>query len=465
MNKVSIPKLYVYIALTFGILFLFLTPPFQSPDEGSHFVKSYLISKGKFYPTIKNNKYGNDLPIEMKSYINEKSTYIGDRDKKYSFTQMVADQYDTMDYHKNKFYTYSTSTILPIVYIAPAGGIIFSKIIAKVFFMENISTTYMLYFARIFSLLFSIFIIYHAIKKTPVLKKTMMCVALIPMTTFLISVVSYDSILISLSLYTIATILKLIYDKDEKLDWKNIIKLGLIGVVLLNVKTVYFIILSLMILIPKEKYGNKKEMIKKILILIIIIMGATFILKLPFTWIGKINEPGNLASKQISFIINNPIKYTGILISNIIKQRNFQLNGIVGMFGLIDTYLPLVIVALELIFLILMPLTEEINKKIKISMKMKIILLLIILGVTSMVYTGMYISWTPKIIKNAIGGSTISGVQGRYFIPIVFPFLMLFSNKLPKNNKFFNIVQENYLLIPLITLIFSTFTLVLRYWA
>lgn len=465
MSNFKLEKVYVYIALIFGILFIFLTPPFQSPDEDSHFIKSYLISKGKFYPTVKNNSYGNSLPIEMKVYINEKLKYIGDRDKKYSFTEMVADQYDSLDYHRNNFFTYSTSNVLPVVYIAPATGIVFSKLIAKIFFMENISPAYMLYFARFFSLILSIFIIYHAIKKTPILKKTMVCVALIPMTTFLTSVVTYDSLIISLSLYLIATILSLIYDKKETFNWKNMLSIGLIGFILLNVKTVYFIILALMLFIPKEKYGNKKELLKKIALLLLIIIGLTILLKLPFMF-SKITGTGsNLASKQVLFIIKNPIKYINILLTNILEQRSFQLNGIVGMFGLVDTYLPIVIVALELIFLLIMPFTEEINKKINISIKMKVMLLFLVLGITVLIYTGMYISWTPKVVKNAIGGQAISGVQGRYFIPIIFPFLILFSNKLPKKNKFFSIVQDNYLLIPLITLIFSTFSLVLRYWA
>ena len=46
MNNWTEQRVYVYIALIVGILFVFLTPPFQSPDEDSHFKRSYQIAKG-----------------------------------------------------------------------------------------------------------------------------------------------------------------------------------------------------------------------------------------------------------------------------------------------------------------------------------------------------------------------------------------------------------------------------------
>ena len=50
-------------------MFVFLIPPFQSPDEDSHFKRSYQISKGNFYPIEKNHEMGNYFPEEMLLYI------------------------------------------------------------------------------------------------------------------------------------------------------------------------------------------------------------------------------------------------------------------------------------------------------------------------------------------------------------------------------------------------------------
>ena len=62
MEKFSIEKKYIYISLVFGLLFVFIVPPFQSPDEDSHFKKAYQVSKGHLYPSIRKNVAGNYFP-------------------------------------------------------------------------------------------------------------------------------------------------------------------------------------------------------------------------------------------------------------------------------------------------------------------------------------------------------------------------------------------------------------------
>ena len=54
MFKYEPAKFFVYCALIFGIILVVLIPPFQSPDEDSHFKKAYCVSNGKLYPTEKN---------------------------------------------------------------------------------------------------------------------------------------------------------------------------------------------------------------------------------------------------------------------------------------------------------------------------------------------------------------------------------------------------------------------------
>ena len=88
MSKWSEQKIYVYIALIFGVLFVFLTPPFQSPDEDSHFKKTYMVSKGVLYPTVKKQKSGNYIPKEMDEYINHKLEYMGKTEQKYEYSEL-----------------------------------------------------------------------------------------------------------------------------------------------------------------------------------------------------------------------------------------------------------------------------------------------------------------------------------------------------------------------------------------
>ena len=465
MEKFSIEKKYIYISLVFGLLFVFIVPPFQSPDEDSHFKKEYQVSKGHLYPSIRKNVAGNYFPKEMLNYISEKTKYIGNRDKKYKYSEMVLDQYTKLNYDEQKFATYSTVSISPIAYIIPASGMIFSKICAKIFDLESVNTGYLLYFARVFSLLFCISIFYLSIKITPIFKRTFAIFCLNPMVIFLSSVVSYDNLLIALSTLAFAIILKIIYDdKLKKVTNKYIIPLIIIGIVLLNVKMIYFILYLLLFLIPVKKIGNKRDYFKIAIIMIGIILGGTLLLKIP-TLFNKLPVSDNYASKQINFIIENPIKYLSILFNNVVDQRYFQLSSMVGIFGLIDTYNPFFIICLTYFWAILVALADGTIDSIKLNNKFKIVLIIYSLLIIIAVFSALYITWTPLVNGHKIGTDQISGVQGRYFIPIIIPILLLFSNSKIKKYKFLNIIRENSFLPFIGILVISSVTILLRYWA
>lgn len=44
----KIENIFILFALLFGLLFVFVTPPFQSVDEQAHFFRAYGISSGQF---------------------------------------------------------------------------------------------------------------------------------------------------------------------------------------------------------------------------------------------------------------------------------------------------------------------------------------------------------------------------------------------------------------------------------
>ncbi len=464
MLELSEHKIYIYLAIIFGLLFVFITPPFQSPDEDSHFKKAYLTSKGVLYPTVKGEKCGNDLPTDMIDYIKEKLHYIGDRYKKYQYSEFVTDQYGTMNHEKKSFNVYSTAQVLFVAYIPAAIGIIASKFCAILFGMQNVSVPYMLYFARIFSLIVSIFIVYHAIKITPVLKKTMTAVALMPMSLYLMGMVTYDSIIISISLLTIAYLLRLIYDKKiKKITYKDILILIALGFMLLNYKMVYSTLFILLLFIPKEKFSSMKKKVLSFIIIGSSVLLLTIILKIPILLLPKVVEGSEeLVNSQLHFVLNHIFRFLHILYRNIIDQRATQLTGMVGMFGLVDTFLPLPIVFFYLGFLLIIALIENSEDKYTITNWMKISLLFAISLTVLATFSAMYISWTPKIFGK-IGTYDLTGVQGRYFIPVLFPALLIFTNKRIKGH-YIDIIKKQYVIGILLTLIISEITILLRFW-
>lgn len=464
MKNWSIEKIFVYLAVFFGFIFIFLTPPFQSPDEDSHFKKAYLVSKGHLYPTVVDGKVGNEFPREMLQYINQKLEYIGNRDQKYSYSEFVLDQYTKMNYDDKVFNSYSTSNVLFFAYIPASIGIIFSKICARIFDLNMVSVPYMLYFARIFSLLFSAFIVYKAIQNIPIMKKSMTVVALMPMSLFLMSMVTYDSILISLSLYTVSYILKLIYSNQiKKIGIKNLIVLILLGFVLFNYKIVYCSLFVLLFFVPKSKFGSLKNKIIHFVMIGLSVIGLTLLFQLPFMLLPKVVDASQgLINLQKEFVVNNFWSFIHIIIKNIIWQRNFQLTSMVGMFGLLDTYLPLPIIVFYLLLLLFIGLSENIDDKFKIPLNMKISLIIAVVLSIFAIFGVMYICWSPRVTGN-VGTYDLSGVQGRYFIPLIFPLILVMGNN-KINCKYINFFKGNFVFCVAGILVLSSVIVLLRFW-
>lgn len=468
-NKWSVEKVFVYISLIFGFIMIFINPPFQSPDENSHFKRAYVVSKGDFYPTSKNGEMTFNLPVDMNNYISEKMKYASNRNKKYTYEEMYVDQLLSQNYDEKSYEYFSTVAVTPFAYIFPTLGIHFSSIFDETFITPDgvPSATYMLYFARIFNLLAYIIIVAISIKKIPIAKKTMCAIALLPMSIYLATSVSYDSLLLSLSFLFIANILELILDKKKMFNFKHAILFIIIGFYLFNVKIVYITLFSLLIFIPSNKYKDKKDMIKKLMLILFGILVLTILNKIP-TMMLKDLQNGTETIDQIKYILKYPIDYLHILIDTVQKQFGFQLSTMIGVFGSLDTYLPVSMIIILTLFIIIVSIMELSYEKFVLNKKVKLLLFLSIIISFVGIYTAMYIVWTSKLTGFGIGAREITGVQGRYFIPLLLPTLLLFSNgKFSKNEKIKKLadfILDNIYLISIIGLIISTLVIVLRFW-
>ena len=214
MNTSSVEKKFVYLAIIFGLIIMVLTPPFQAPDEDSHFKKAYVISKGNIFPEEEDGKAGFDLPIEMVQYIEIQKSKAGDFDEKFEFKDLYMKERLPAGYSNTKFYNFSTASQNPLGHCVQAAGIIAGQIFAHILDVKDPSVVYQLYFARFFNLLFYVVVIAISIKLTPILKKTFAMIALMPMALFQAATVSYDPVLIALAFFATAIIFDIAFNRE-----------------------------------------------------------------------------------------------------------------------------------------------------------------------------------------------------------------------------------------------------------
>ena len=65
INDIKIEKVFLCLAIVFGICISIITPPFQVPDEIVHFDRAYQISKGEIFETKLNNTVGGYIPLSI----------------------------------------------------------------------------------------------------------------------------------------------------------------------------------------------------------------------------------------------------------------------------------------------------------------------------------------------------------------------------------------------------------------
>ena len=461
MKNMSIEKLFVIIGFIFGLLFIFIIPPFESPDENNHFKRAYAISNLEFFQ-VKNkdtDKVGLTIPVEMDKYINEKVEWRDDRTKKYSYKDFYKDIYGKQNLSKTRVVEATTTSYTPIIYLTPTLGILASKVISPA-----PTTAYMLEFARLSSLIFYLIIGYFAIKLTPVYKKSMFTILLLPVSMFLGSMVSYDNILIPIILLGVSLIFKLIYDKDFKFDKKMLIVFSIIAYILLNIKIIYFPVLALLLFIPKDKFKNNSK-IKTYMILAGIVIFATILLKIP-NYLTP-GEGSEWASKQLNYVLTHPFNYLKTLLYNFKCQAKIQIEWMVGTFGLVDTKLPPICILIAFINMLIVFISDAITEKIKMKKSTKLIMIGYVLFAVVAMYTAMYVYWTADLIKT-VGGSDIIGIQGRYFIPLLISIPIIFSTtKFNEKSKIYNLANNyfNKNVIVLVTMLFiSMFVCLTRFW-
>jgi len=463
---------FLVIATVFGVIFLYITPPFQTPDEPAHFYRSYQISELNF----------SSKPYETPESL-QTITAPGERMKFKSWEKTSKEEILALKNIRLKpeIRTHMETISYTIPYIPQVLGIVLMRIFSD-------SPIWYVYAARFFNLLFAVGFIFLGIKITPVQKWLFFLLGVMPMTISQIASASYDAFTISLAFLLFAFILRLAFLKMEAISRKAIGILFLITLLLAFCKPPYFLIVLAFLIIPVSKIGSLKKfglLFAGLLLSALLVsqfwsaaigalqslfisnahamtyasnpaaltdlslnpilsdkepgpsktetktIGGTPDQKQPQSQVPSGNQqianaaplppaesPFN-ATAQKKFIFDNPVRYLRILVSSITKYTGLYMTSFVGLFGWNDTGLPDSIVYLFIIILVLVALINP-SSTIRIGITRKLILLAIFISCVFLIETGLY------LYSNFVGTPYIVGVQGRYFIPLAPLFFILF---------------------------------------
>ncbi len=439
-------KTYLILALVFGLVLVFITPPFQVPDEDQHIYRSYQLAEFNIF------QYDSSVPNSLVKLFGNFSRMNSNPLEKTSIGEILSQKKVELN-PQDRSQPFVPKYIFP--YLPQALGVFIGKTL-------DCSPILFLYMGRALNLLFSVGLIYLAIRITPFFKWIFLLLGLMPMTLFLCASLSKDAMIISLAFLLIALFLRFAYDHQKKISTKDLVILFAISFLVATTRSIYAILIGMYLLIPLYKIGSLKKYIIIFMGLIITVFLATQIgalkplfqpkaavsalpvinLTLPpsilsppaLTLIGNFNQSdlpqipeGINFIGQTHFILNNPIQYLGIMLNSLfITKRTLYLDSFIGILGWLNQPLPKWHINLYLGILLITAFLYY-NKKIEIRLTDKLIILAMFITGVILIETGLYLTWTP------VGQNYIEGVQGRYFIPYApLFFLFLYNTSLWK---------------------------------
>ena len=130
-------NIFFIVTFLFGLCFSVMTPPFQIPDEISHFLRAYQISEGKMIGAKKGGLSGGNLPQAVDTVTNVCTGIPFNYDKKINISKLKRFLDIKIDYSKQKFIHFPNTVLYnPIPYTGQVFGLLIGKILNVIFILS-----------------------------------------------------------------------------------------------------------------------------------------------------------------------------------------------------------------------------------------------------------------------------------------------------------------------------------------
>lgn len=403
----------IYIILC--LVSFLAVPVFNTPDEDHHFYRIYELSQGHL--------------ISDKQVITENGQEVVQVGREFP-KNLCPDDFETRDVSlwdvknhlgdkidstETEFCEFAnTALYAPPSYLPQIIGVKIADVLTD-------SPLFMAYLGRLMNTITFGLLVFFAIRLSPFGKNLIAITALLPMSIQAANSLSADGLAIGIVLLFVAYILYLKYTKTEVLGKKEIALLYLLIFFLCCCKIVYVPFCLLLFLIPQKRFKSrsayKRHVVTAAVLILVLSLGWLLIAT---SFLGGIKANVNVnTAEQIKGILMNPIQFAMTFIRTLkVYLKEYLLQFLGERMGWMNIYIPSFL--LYPFFIILgveVCMDQDTGRQIFPTY------LRVFLGGTSiliflLIFVTLYGQWTP------VGNRLIEGIQGRYFIPLVFPFLL-----------------------------------------
>ncbi len=461
-KKCPLHRMVFCFVLALGILFNMVLPPYSAPDEQFHINQSFTLASTIYNPylPVAQSQIHSSLrrPSDVDVIVQDGETTV--------FTwQHIAKNLLTTNSdpftHTQDYDEYQVDSSYTMYWISALG--VLAGFLLRLGFIPT------LFLGRLTNLVFFAFLAAWAVKRTPVAKAVFASVALLPMTLHLAASYSRDSNLLALCLLFAALVLDLAFGPREKIGWKQLILPALAGLLIVPSKIVYFPLALLVFLIPAARLGRFSKAFKGgflALCLVIFFFNAGGQVILNDFMSGNTQVAAGAASTSVSaeitetaestsepaqsapesaaqstasvpessegattpqteeapvqddsvcytlpYILSHPLDTLELAIRSVVENGDHYVKTLIG--GTLSYFNPGVQIAWTWVAaLMILLVLAWLQPGFELPVWAKVVCLLIGLACCGLAVLGC-ISWTPTYY------TTIYGLQGRYFLPVL----------------------------------------------
>jgi len=405
-------KIYIYYFICiffYGLLYLFVTPPFYVSDEATHFRKA--ASKEIIYfrgelEISENAQNFSDIKIFTWGFVRDNEGY------KYHASEIIS--------FKDKFLwddKFVKANLFPVTGY-PYTSYIFSKIGIEVSKIFTDKIFYSFYFGRLFNFLFALFAITITLKYVNRGREALFIILCMPMPLSLLASYNQDCVLISLSCLLILFLTKF---NDLKNSFLILILINFILLCIILARPPYMPLLLIPFIFLKKDNKNFNYFLV-ICFIFFFTLSLFFILTFPTP-----NLPVNL-----EYFFLNPLKFLKVVLLDL-KVHLFRYTlQFIGTLGHINIALPK-IVYVFFSFLISFVLFFNIyycRKSFNVKYSGCLIIITATIASVLLIFLSQYLYFTDAINRDKF----IQGVAGRYFLPVAIILATLLPNTKKKTN-------------------------------
>lgn len=453
-------KIFLPLALSFGIIMVFLTPPFQVPDEPAHFFRAYQVSDFTFKPVIEGSRTGGYLPESLFRLLTIFHLNDPGQDKKVTREMMQNALALPLEKDNTSFLFFPNMAIYsPVLYIPQSTGIFIGKLF-------NLSPLILLYLARLFNLFAWTALIYLVVNLIPFNKWLIAALSLTPMAVFLAGSANADAMVMAYIFLFLAYVMKLGFDPGMTFNLKTLLILTFLSVLVALSKNIYVIISLLAFIIPVSKASGRKDYLVKLTFF----FGITFITAL-LSYISVQNVlnqveviehyyggapfPQINPDKQTEFILSDIPRFFSIVLQSFREFGGLTIKSYIGILGWLQITFPDYYYGFALLTIFLFSVLSS-QKKFSLTLMHRLMFIAVFAAIILAFSFTMYCSWS------APGDPLILNLQGRYFIPVMPLIWFLFQNRTLKvSSRIFSIMLIGFTIISMAVSIHAT---ILRYY-